>query len=51
MTPWSCHTWSAKVELDEKLGNGPSTAGLPASANPKRDLRLSLVFPISHAVS
>lgn len=35
----SFHTCSDKLELDEKLGSGPSTVGLPPSGNPERDLK------------
>lgn len=35
----SFHTCSDKLELDEKLGSGPSTVGLPPSGNPEKDLK------------
>lgn len=42
--PCSSASWSAKVELNGKLGTGPSAAGLPPSVNPGRDLRTPLTF-------
>lgn len=35
----SFHTCSDKLELDEKLGGGPSMVGLPPSGNPEKDLK------------
>ena len=39
ITMSSLHTCSDKLELDGKLGNGPSTVGLPPSGNPERDVK------------
>lgn len=41
------HTCSEKVELDEKLEDGPSTVELPPSGNPKSGLKSQLISTVS----